>query len=163
MFERWWTRSWITALPLVAMLSLAGCGDAPDGPFLTIAGGGFIFNVRAGDAYYGVSIRVHRPLEPGTTIEAEFENPAGGDAYRVVETVGPALHGYRLESPTVTGVVAGRAYRVAVSVREKATGRTLQHIEYSIRSDVDQSLLPDRPLTVGPGYAPNPDAAQPQQ
>jgi hypothetical protein len=43
-------------------------------------------------------------------------------------------------------------------VREKGTGRELDRQERSFTPDVGQDVLPERPLTIGPGYTPNPDA-----
>lgn len=46
-------------------------------------------------------------------------------------------------------------YTVTIRILS-ASGDVLQEIDTSITSDVDQSVLPARPLVVGPGYTPNP-------
>ena len=145
------------AVVLPALTLLAACGDDPRRPWIRIDGGGFIFNYRIAEAFYGVSVKPMRRLPEGTVLEAEFQDPAGGPPHIVRETVAAPQLGYSLSSPPVKGVVAGRDYRVVVRVREAKTGHELARIEQSFRSDLDQSILPEKPLTVGPGYTPNPD------
>jgi hypothetical protein len=36
----------------------------------------------------------------------------------------------------------------------------VQRVETKVHSDLDQSILPDVPLTLGPGYARNPAAVE---
>lgn len=141
----------------LALAVAAGCSD-PDRPYVEIEGGGFIFNYRIAEVFYGVSVRPLRTLGPGTVLEAEFEDPAGGPALVVRETVGQPRLAYTLHSPPVTGVVKARGYRVEVRVLEAATGKLLSRLETELKSEIDQSIMPDAPLTVGPGYAPNPAA-----
>lgn len=46
-------------------------------------------------------------------------------------------------------------YAVTIRILD-ASGEVLQEIQTSIASDVDQSVLPTRPLVIGPGYEANP-------
>jgi hypothetical protein len=65
-----------------------------------------------------------------------------------------------LRTPPVQGVRANRDYRVTIRLRDPASGAVLGETTKTFRSDLDQSILPPRRLTVGPGYqsAPPPDA-----
>jgi hypothetical protein len=134
---------------------MAACDDASK-PYVEIEGGGFIFNYRIAEAFYGVSLRPMRRLEVGTVLEAEFENPAGGKSYVVRETVDAARLSYMLRTPGLSGIEKDRPYRVEVRVLA-GDGRLLASYERTFKSDLDQSVLPEKPLTIGPGYTPNPE------
>jgi hypothetical protein len=135
---------------------MAACDDASK-PYVEIEGGGFIFNYRIAEAFYGVSLRPMRRLEPGTVLEVEFEDPAGGKPYIVRETVDAARLSYMLRTPGLSGVEKDRPYRVQVRVLAPGDGRLLARYEETFKSDLDQSALPSAPLTIGPGYTPNPE------
>ncbi len=96
-----------------------------------------------------------RDPPPGATIEATFEDPAGGPPIVLSR---PARGGGRIqfETPPVHGVKKGVPYRVTVVLRG-ADGTEILKIEKDYKSDVDQSVLPDRPLAIGPGYQTNID------
>jgi hypothetical protein len=141
------------ACMLLALL-LAACEDASKPP-LALAGGGFIFNYRIAEVFYGVSLKPQRRLAVGAVLEGEFENPAGGPNLIVRETLGAPKLLYALQTPPLKGVKAGKPYQVKVRLIEggKITGR----VERTFTSDLDQEMLPEMPLTVGPGYTSNPD------
>jgi hypothetical protein len=142
-------------MALAAAAIMAACDDTSK-PYVEIEGGGFIFNYRIAEAFYGVSLRPMRRLETGTVLEAEFENPAGGKPYVVRETVEGARLSYMLRTPGLTGIEKDRPYRVEVRVLA-GDGRLLASYERTFKSDLDQSVLPEKPLTIGPGYTPNPE------
>lgn len=142
-------------MALAAAAIMAACDDASK-PYVEIEGGGFIFNYRIAEAFYGVSLRPMRRLEAGTVLEAEFENPAGGKPYVVRETVEGARLSYMLRTPALSGIEKDRPYRVEVRVLA-GDGRLLASYERTFKSDLDQSVLPPAPLTIGPGYTPNPE------
>jgi hypothetical protein len=139
---------------LLSMPLLTACDDANKPP-LALAGGGFIFNYRIAEVFYGVSLKPQRRLAVGAVLEGEFENPAGGPNLIVRETLGEPKLLYALQTPPLKGVKAGKPYKVEVRLIEGGTitgrvGRTFS-------SDLDQEMIPDAPLTIGPGYTPNPD------
>jgi hypothetical protein len=144
-------------LMLLAVLALAGCEDAGKPP-LALAGGGFIFNYRIAEVFYGVSLKPQRRIAAGAVLEGEFENPAGGQNLIVRETLGEPKLVYALQSPPLTGVKAGKPYRVEVRLIEG--GKITARLERTFASDLDQDVLPAAPLTIGPGYTPNPDLAK---
>jgi hypothetical protein len=144
------------AIGLIALWMLAGC-DNPEGPAASFAGGGFVFNYRVGQAYYGVVVRTQGTLPQDAVIEGQFENPAGGNAVVVQVKAASDQHKYVLRTPPLKGVKKDRPYKVVVRILEKPGGEELQRIERTIKSDVDQSLLPQSPLVIGPGYELNPD------
>jgi hypothetical protein len=135
---------------------LIGC-EAPAGPPIAIEGGGFVFNVRIAEVFYGVAVKPLRKLEPGSVLVATFEDPDGGPDLVVTETVAGGKLSYGLRTPAVTGVRAGQPYRVVVMLIAPG-GDKIARLERTFRSDLDQEASPERPLTIGPGYTPNPDA-----
>jgi hypothetical protein len=143
-------------MALAAGAIMAACDDASK-PYVEIEGGGFIFNYRIAEAFYGVSLRPMRRLEAGTVLEVEFENPAGGPPYVVRETVEGARLSYMLRTPGLSGIEKDRPYRVEVRVLAPGDGRLLASFVQTFKSDLDQSVLPSAPLTIGPGYTPNPE------
>lgn len=149
-----------TVLPvaLAGVLLLSACADSADQPWVAFEGGGFVFNYRVAEAYYGVNIRPMRHLPDGTVIQVSFEDPAGGPPILSRFTVkGPELR-YSVRTPGLTGIKAHRPYRVELSVLEAATGNVLGRYEKSFSSSADQSELPSAPLVIGPGYKRNPDS-----
>lgn len=135
------------------VLLLASCADQR--PYLELAGGGFIFNYRNAEATYGVVLRPRKEPPAGAVIEASFEDPAGGAPIRLSK---PARGGARIEfqTPGLAGIEKDRPYRVVI-VLKAADGRELQRIEKDYASELDQSVLPERPLAIGPGYQRNID------
>ena len=65
---------------------------------------------------------------------------------------------YPFTTDALTGIVADRDYDVTVRLIG-ADGKVIETIDKTFRSDVDQSVLADKPLVIGPGYTPNPDLA----
>jgi hypothetical protein len=135
-------------------LCLASCEDASKPP-LVVAGGGFIFNYRIAEVFYGVSLKPQRRIAAGAVLEGEFENPAGGPNLIVRETLGEPKLVYSLQTPPLKGVQAGKPYRVEVRLIEG--GKTTGRVERTFTSDLAQDVLPAAPLTIGPGTTPNPD------
>ncbi len=126
-----------------------------DKPYLKILGGGFMFNYRVADVFYGFTAEVERPLPTGSIIEASFEDPAGGPAHVVRQRVGTETERYSLRSPSLRGVQAGKPYTVAIRVMDRDAGNVIWQDDVIFRSQISDKVVPDRPLTVGPGYARN--------
>lgn len=147
-----------TAMLVTAGLALAACSDAQSDR-IAFEGGGFIFNYRAGEAFAGVVVKPRAPLPEDAMVEATFENPAGGADIIVRAPVRPGARKYSLQTPPLTGIVKDHDYRVRIAL-VGATGTTLETHERHLRSQLDQSVLPAVPLTVGPGYQPNPQFMQ---
>ena len=98
-----------------------------------------------------------RTVPAGSIIEAEFENPAGGDPIVLRQSTRAGRNSYVFRTPPLQGVRANRDYHVVLRLldseqREYATYRK------SFRSSVDQSVLPETPPVVGPGYQRAPPA-----
>jgi hypothetical protein len=145
-------RSAVAALVFLA----GGCSDDKS-PVIVIEGGGFIFNYRIAEVFYGVSVKPMRKLAAGTILEASFENPAGGPPIVVTEPVTGDRVSYGLRTPALSGVKAERDYTVVVVARDRG-GQEIGRAERSFRSALDQETNPEKPLTIGPGYTPNPEA-----
>jgi hypothetical protein len=135
---------------------LPACDESGD--YLAVAGGGFVFNYRLAEAEYGIALKPMRELPGDSSIEASFENPSGGEPI-VVRKEGP-FNPTRVafDTPPLTGVVKDRPYKVVVVLRD-AGGATLQRIEKTFTSELDQTVLPERPLAIGPGYQKNIDGS----
>lgn len=151
----------VASLLLVAALFAAGWAtrsDPNDRPVIAVIGGGFILNYRIADHFYGFTAVVRKPLESGSIIEATFEDPAGGPDFVVRERVSPMTDRYDFRTPPLKGIEAGRSYKVGVRVLDREAARELYATELAFRSEVGSDSLPDAPLTIGPGYARNPQA-----
>ena len=148
-------------VPLLAAVALlAGCKEDASQPYLAYAGGGFVFNYRTADHYSGFVAKPVRPLPDGAIVEAEFEMP--GDANKFVARE-PAAFGrlqYMFRTPALRGIVKDKEYATVLRV-VAADGKELARYTHTFHTDVDQAALPDKPLTVGPGYTPNPELPLP--
>ena len=152
-------RTMFTAAALSAALLLAGgCREQKPGEFATITGKVFIFNYRIAEATYVVTLAKAQPFADGSMAVASFENPAGGAPLVVRQKIWPQSDKIVLESPALTCVRKDRPYDIAISLLDPA-GVELQRIDTTLTSTLDQDVLPDKPLVVGPAYTPNPELA----
>jgi hypothetical protein len=143
--------AWVAVLAATGLF--AGCSDQ-NSTYMDVTGGGFIFNYRIAEAFAGLVVTPRRPLPDKATIEVTMENPAGGDP--IVMRQEPSRPGkVDFITAPLQGIVADKEYAVTVRL-VSADGAELQRIEKKFRSQLDQSVLPSAPLTVGPGYAKNP-------
>ncbi len=136
---------------VLAMLVLLAACQGEDGDYLVVTGGGFIFNYRLAEASYGLVAEPRRELPEGAVLVAEFEDPSGGPAIVVRHNVRPGHRRFSLETPPVHGVVKDREYHAILRL-ELPEGNVIETHERTFRSNLDQSILPDAPLTIGPGY-----------
>ncbi|MFO1123385.1 MAG: hypothetical protein U1F47_13860 [Hyphomicrobiales bacterium] len=136
---------------LLAAGLLAGCDDDVAGPYLDYAGGGFIFNYRTANHYYGLVVRQKRPLPEGSTLEVHFEVPGGEEVQRERVT-GERLQ-YKFQTGDLSGIQPGHPYKAVVLLLD-VNGKEIARLEHSFSTAVDQSKLPDKPLVKGPGYEP---------
>jgi hypothetical protein len=107
-------------------------------------------------AYAGVILAVHKDLPPNSTIEVSMDNPAGGAPIVMRQTPGSEKR-IEFNTDALSGIVAKKDYKVTIRLLG-ADGTVLQTIDKTYQSDLDQSVLPPAPLTVGPGYTKNPAA-----
>lgn len=144
---------------LAALVALLGCEDEGR-PAVSFAGGGFVFNYRIGEAFYGVVVRLEKELPPQAVIRAEFQDPAGGNPIVVSEPIRSGQRKYMLRTRPLKEVKRDVPYRVVVTILEAPEGKVIERIERSFKSDIDQALMPEGPLVIGPGYTPNPDLSR---
>lgn len=123
-----------------------------------ISGKLFEFNYRLAQATYVVTLKPLKPMVEGQVAVASFQNPAGGEPIVVKEKIWPQLPHVTLDSPPLTCVVKNKPYQVSIRI-EDAEGKLLQKLDATITSSQDQSILPDKPLVVGPIYELNPELA----
>lgn len=141
----------MSALLLAASLLIA-CEDNSKTPYLEFAGGGFIFNYRNADAYYGFVVRPKKPLPERSLLEARFEMPGGAPDYVVTTKPAPGQLQYMFKTDTLRGIVKGHDYKAVIRLVDGATGAEIARYEKTFHTDVDQASLPDKPLVVGPAY-----------
>lgn len=144
------------AILIAASFLLIACQREAQREIVSVSGRMFVFNYRVATATYLITLQPTAPIRDGSTIEASFENPRGGDAFTVTERLFPQSPKITLQSPPVECVKEGRPYNVTIRVKAP-DGHVMQTIETSIISDTDQSMLPAKPLVVGPLYTPNPE------
>ena len=159
-------------LQKAAILALAACGllfaavwslrpDPAGQPYLQFSGGGFVFNYRISEVFYGFTAFVARPLETGSIIEAEFF--LGEDRGTVIlrQRVGTETRRYALRSPALEDVVAGTPYPVRIRVLDRDGTHELWRTERSYVSQISsKGMIGKTPLTIGPGYAPFPGSGE---
>lgn len=143
-------------LGLAVALFLTACGEDPNAPYLNFAGGGFVFNYRNAEAFYGFVAKPVRTLPEGGSIEAQFEVPGSAEPATVTENVVTGQVQYSFKSPNLTGIQPKHEYKAVMRLLD-AAGKEVARYEQNFHTDVDQSTMPDQPLVVGPGYEKNPD------
>ncbi|MEZ5812139.1 MAG: hypothetical protein R3D45_12075 [Rhizobiaceae bacterium] len=151
----------VVGVALVAVLLAVGWMTREDPaakPYLKVLGRGFLFNYRVADVTYGFTAIVIRPLPVGSVIEADFEDPQGGPPVTVRQRVGTDTVRYGFQSPPVRGVEAGKPYRVTLRVFDREEKERLWTDTFTVTSQISDTVVPDEPLTIGPGYALNPDS-----
>ena len=131
--------------------------DPSKKPYLDILGGGFIFNYRIAEVYYGFTAMVEKPLEVGSIIEVTFEDPAGGGPFVVSQRANTRTNRYTFRSPPVHGIAAGKPYHVVIRVYDREKQQLIWTTTRDYRSEIADTVMPEKPLTVGPGYHRNPD------
>lgn len=146
----------MAAFLLAVVLAAGGCREQTTDDHVALTGKVFIFNYRLATATYVVTLGKLKPIPDGATAVGQFENPAGGEPLVILQKIWPDAQKVVLESPALTCVRKGRAYKISIAVKN-GQGKVLQQIETTLTSTLDQDVLPDRPLVVGPVYTPNPD------
>lgn len=142
---------------LLAALALCACRESGKaGDYFAVSGRLFEFNYRMAVATYVVTLDPLKPMQEGQMAVASFENPAGGAPIVVRQKIWPKLPHVTLESPPLACVVKNRPYAVAIRI-EDVGGGVLQTLDTTVTSSLDESILPDRPLVIGPEYELNPD------
>lgn len=145
-------------LVLVLMVIGWATGEDPsEQPYIEIAGGGFIFNYREAQVFYGFTADVVRPLPVGTWMITEFEDPAGGPPLTVETRLHARSTRYKVRSPNIRGVKAGQPYHVSIRLYDYTRTKEIWSMEKTFTSQIDDTVVPTKPLTVGPGYFPNPE------
>lgn len=143
------------ALPALAFLALAGCRESgSEGEHFELSGRLFVFNYRVATVQYLVTLRPLKPIGEGEVAVATFENPAGGEAIVVRQKIWPLNDKVTINSPPLECVVKDKPYKVSIRI-EDAKSELMQALETTMASSQDQSVLPDKPLVVGPFYDPN--------
>lgn len=123
--------------------------------YTEITGGGFIYNYRIADIRSGITVGVRRELPAGTHLVADLETPDG--MLEINQDFVPGHRNYMFETPPLTGVEPDRDYLARLRVVDAVTGDEIERHEKALKTGVAPKVMPDKPLTLGPGYYPNPD------
>lgn len=142
-------------VPLLAALALAGCQRGDETQPLKLSGKLFIFNYRVSKATYNLAFDFQGKIPDGSYVEASFENPVGGAPLRITQKIFPFWEKLALESPPLRCVVKDRPYKVAVTLFGP-DAKTIQTVETTVISSLDQTILPKNSIVVGPAYDMNP-------
>ncbi|MCW2306988.1 hypothetical protein [Rhodobium gokarnense] len=137
---------------VAGVVVIANRPDPNARPYLQIQGGGFIFNYRVAEMFYGFTARIMRPISVGTVIEATFEDPAGGDPIVVAQRIGSRVPTVMVRSPAVHGVEKGKPYDVTIRLLDRDDGTEMARYQRSFSSNIGEEVMPKKPLTIGPGY-----------
>lgn len=148
-----------SAFLLAGLLAVASCRESGgEGEFFEVSSRLVVFNYRVAIATFVVTLRPLKPMVEGDSAIATFQNPAGGEGIVVNQKIWPNLDKVTLETPPLSCIAKDKPYTASVRI-VSADGAVKQTIETSVTSTQDQSVLPDRPLVVGPLYTPNPELA----
>ena len=151
-------RSIITALAAAGLL-LSACQREAES-MLEVTGHLFVFNYRVASATYLLTLKKTGPIPDGSVIIAEFENPEGGDPLVLNQKIYPIDDKIALQSEKLHCVRKDRPYSVSVRLVDK-DGKVLQELKTQFRSDLDQTVLPSKPLVLGALYEKNPEVFKP--
>ena len=146
----------IGAALAIGLFSMTGCQREDLDEPLKLSGKVFIFNYRVAQATYVVTLARNGPLPEPSFAEASFENPAGGAPIVTRTKIFPFWDKVSLESPPVHCVAKDRPYAISIRILD-ASENVLQRIDTTLTSSLDQTVLPGKPLVVGPVYTPNPE------
>ncbi|TPI48740.1 hypothetical protein FJW05_05110 [Mesorhizobium sp. B2-9-1] len=152
------SRSALVGAALIAAFALGACRDTGKEQLFAISGKLFEFNYRLAIATYVITLKPLRPMVDGQVAVVSFQNPAGGEPLVVNQKIWPKLPHITLTSPPLSCVVKDKPYKVSIRIQD-ASGTLLQSIDTTMTSSEDQTMLPDRPLVIGPKYELNPDLA----
>lgn len=142
-------------LAALVLMPLSGCQRSAETGPTEIAGKLFIFNYRLSTAVYEIALRKTGDIPEGSTVTAEYENPAGGPPLMQVMKIFPFWQKIALESPPLHCVVKDRPYAVTIRINGPDQA-VLQTIETTLISSLDQTVLAAEPLVIGPAYDRNP-------
>lgn len=126
--------------------------DPAETPHMSVLGASFIFNYRVADVHMGFTAVPMRPVPVGSILEATFTDPATGQPLVVRERIGGPDRRIAMRSPSVRGVKADTPYPVTLRLLERGSENAIWSHSFSIRSGVSDEAVPERPLTIGPGY-----------
>ena len=73
---------------------------------------------------------------------------------------GGGIDSRAMSAPPLRGGEAGRQYAVDLRVLDREGQHLIWSRELAFGSNISDTIVPDQPLTIGPGYARNPAAGR---
>ncbi|MFD1697013.1 hypothetical protein [Roseibium aestuarii] len=126
---------------------------------LVITGGGFIFNYRIADIRAGITVGTRKPLPETSRMEVTFHLPGAAPIVMDQPPI-PYRLNYTFETASLSGIEPEMGYLVELNLMRDE--QTLEHHEKILKTGVAPKAMPTKPLTLGPGYTPNPEAWPPK-
>lgn len=140
-----------------AMLAtLSACERSEKDEPLKVQGKVFIFNYRIASATYVLTLARNAPLPDESYADVRYENPKGGAPIETRTKIFPFWDKIALESPPVHCIVKNKPYAISIRIVD-GKDKVIQTIDTTLTSSLDQTILPAKPLVVGPIYTPNPE------
>ncbi|HBF28134.1 hypothetical protein [Rhizobium sp.] len=136
--------------------ALSSCERSDKDEPLKVQGKVFIFNYRIASATYVLTLARNAPLPEESYAEVRYENPRGGPPIETRTKIFPFWDKIALESPPVHCIVKNRPYAISIRIVD-GKEKLIQTIDTTLTSSLDQTILPAKPLVVGPIYTPNPE------
>ena len=121
-----------TFLAFAFALALSACNEPDDSAYLAFAGGGFIFNYRIGQAYYGFVAKPKKTIPQGAVIQARFEVPGSDEPF--IQRQPGAKNGmlqYAFKTPPLKGIVKDHKYKAELRVIDPGTSKVLATYDHS--------------------------------
>ena len=132
--------------------TLSACGEDASTPYFEFVGGGFIFNYRNAEHYYGFVARPKKALPEDARLEAQFEVPGDAPPLVIKEPVRPGQLQYMFRTGHLQGIVKNHPYKAVLRLIDGKTGEEIASYEKTFATEADQSSLPAEPLAIGPAY-----------
>src|SRR3954454_9856412 len=118
----------LSALLITLAMALSACSEDSSSPYLAFAGGGFIFNYRNAEAFYGFVAKPLRRLPEDAVIEARFDLPESAEPYFARTKVVPGQLQYSFKTPFLHGIQKDHEYKAVLRLID-ASGKELARYE----------------------------------
>ncbi|MDB5525585.1 MAG: hypothetical protein JWM58_3348 [Rhizobium sp.] len=141
-------------LPALMLLALPASCQRENAEYISVQGKIFIFNIRLARAYYAINLNRLAATPDNSVVVAEFEDPAGGPPLVSEQKVFPKMTRIDLQSPDLNCIAADRPYKIHITLRDNG-GKVLQTLDTTLKSTLDQTVMPAEPLVTGAAYDKN--------
>lgn len=142
-------------ISVFAAVQIYNARTKADMSYVTISGGGFIYNYRIADIRSGITVTIQRNIPIDATLSAAFNIPKG-NTIEISQDVRRTATTYLFETDRLEGIEADEDYLVVLRLLNRATGDEIERHTKILKTGVAPRHMPSQPLTLGPGYHPTP-------